>query len=190
MRGEGEGDGGVAVGLVLVTAVVVQVLVDANAELDELGTDAVKLRSSASNALDSLGDLGASVGASGGDTSVVQNVEKIDLALQFDGSGKIIVFIVNVSRCGARTVLVELVSPEALFVIALKIGPDRLQSRNQIRHVLRIELGTAEAGPSTIVVLRPKAMNHPILEILCTSVATTRGAHTSRPTNRSPQISS
>ena len=183
MRGEGEVDGGAAVSLVLITVGVAQVLVNANAELYELLANAVELRGSASDGLNSLEDLGGRVGASRGDATLVQHVGERDLGLQLDGGREVIMLILDVGRCRAGAVLVEFVSPKSFFVIALKVGPDGLQLRDQISNVLGVELRTAVAGPSTVVVLGPETVNHPIVEALRTAVAARGSAHTSRPAN-------
>lgn len=166
LRGVGDGDGGAAVSLVLIAVGVGQVLVNANAELNKLVSNAVKLRLGTSDGLDSLEDLGGGVGSSGDNTSLVEEGEQVDLTLELDGVVEVVMLVVDVGAGGAGTVLVELVSPEALLVIALQVGPDSLQSRDQISHVLGVEACTAVAGPSTVVVLGPETMDDPVVELV------------------------
>jgi hypothetical protein len=115
---------------------------------------------------------------------LAQDVDERDLLLELDGLGEVLVLIVDEGAGCAGAMLVELVSPEALLVVALKVGPDRLQGRDQIGDVTSVELGTAVAGPCTVVVLRPKSMNDPIVKTLRSAVATRGGAYRSRPSIR------
>lgn len=178
----GERDGVSAVGLALIAVGVVQVLVNADAELDELGSDAVELRGSSSGSLDGLVDLGGGVRTSGVDTTLTEHGEEVDLRLELEGGGEVVMLVVDVGGGSARAVLVVLMSPESLLVIALEIRPDLLQSGDEVVHLRSVELGAAVAGPGTVVVLGPKAVDDPIVEIVGTRVATRSSADSSGPT--------
>ena len=166
LRRVGDGDSGAAVSLVLVAVGVGQVLVDANAELNKLVSNAVKLRLGTGDGLDGLEDLGGGVRSTGDNTSLVEEGEQINLTLELDGVVEVVVFVVDVGASSARAVLVELVRPETLLVIALQVGPDSLQSRDKISHVLSVEASTAVAGPSTVIVLGPETMDDPVVELV------------------------
>jgi len=163
-RRVGDGDGAAAIGLALVAVGVGQVLGHANAELYELVSYAVELRLSTSDGLNSLEDLVGGVGASWRDATLAEEGEQVHLTLELDGVVEVVMLAVDVGTSGTGAVLVVLVSPETLLVVALQIRPYRLQRGDQVSDVLCIEVGTAVAGPSAVVVLRPKTMDHPVVE--------------------------
>lgn len=161
----------------MVAVGVAHVLVDTDSDLNELVSDAVELRGGTSGALESVLDLSGAVGASRGDAAGLQHGVDVDLVLKHDGLREVAALVGDGGRGSARTVLVELVRPEALLVIFLQIWPHTLERGDQIRDLRGVELGTAVGRPRAVVVLRPEAMNHPIREILRVAVAVRRSAH-------------
>lgn len=161
-----------------------QVLVNANSELNKLVSDAVKLGLGTGDGLNGLEDLRGGVSSSRGNATLVEEGEEVDLALKLDRVVEVIVLVVDVGAGGAGAVLVELMSPEAFFVVALQIRPHGLQTRDQISDILCVELRTAVAGPSAIVVLGPESVDDPVVKTVRSRVASGSSTHRTRPTSQ------
>lgn len=131
---DGEVDGLGAVVSDLAAVDVTQSLVDADADLDDLLTDAVELGSDTEGDLDGLVELSGIVSATRDDSVGGEDLGDVDLSSELDADAEVVVFAVDVLRGSAGTVLVVLVLPERGGVVRhLEIGPDLVQGRLQIR---------------------------------------------------------
>lgn len=176
----------------MVAVGVAQSLVDADADLNNLLSDAVELGRDSNGGLDGVVELGDVVVATGNNTVVGEHGGEVDLSLELESNGEVVVLAVDVLRGSAGTVLVVFVLPEIGGVVGrLEIRPDLTEGGGQISDLRSIELSSTVAGVSAIVVVGPQTVNSPEVESsgLGTAVDTS-SAEGTRPTryNRSIAI--